>query len=422
MSINRRLNFVCSACVFSVFSVSALASGFQLLEQNASGLGNAYAGSGAIAEDASTVFYNPGAMSRLKGGNISGGIAVIRPSYKFKDDGSSNTPAPTGSNGGDAGALAALPNAYATWQLGERWFAGLGMGAPFGLKTEYSDDWAGRFQSQTFDIKTYNLNPSLAYQLSPKISIGLGLNYQKMEARYVRSAAVVNALTQSTQLTLDADSDALGWNAGALFALSETMDIGFSYRSKMFHRLEGTLSSTSQLVSPDVSAAANITLPDTYALSIAQRISERWTMLGDISRTNWSSIDQVAINRTSGAQAGQTAQVLEAKFRDTWRVALGGKYMLSNALFWKYGVAYDQSPVRGSEERLLSLPDNNRYWFSTGLNWKADETTSLDIGAAYIYIPDSKVDADQSSKGRGHVVGQYRGSIFILGAQLSKRF
>lgn len=46
---------------------SALASGFALKEQGISGLGNAYAGAAAIAEDASTIFYNPAGMARLRG-------------------------------------------------------------------------------------------------------------------------------------------------------------------------------------------------------------------------------------------------------------------------------------------------------------------------------------------------------------------
>ena len=41
-------------------------AGFALQENNASGLGNAYAGGAAIAEDASTVWWNPAGMSRLK--------------------------------------------------------------------------------------------------------------------------------------------------------------------------------------------------------------------------------------------------------------------------------------------------------------------------------------------------------------------
>lgn len=403
----------------------AWASGFQLLEQNASGLGNAYAGSAAVGENASTVFYNPAAMTKLPGGNVSAGLSLIKPSYKFRDEGSSNGAAATGGNGGDAGALAALPNLYVSWQLTDKLYAGLGVGAPFGLKTEYDSDWAGRFQSNTFDIKTYNVNPSLAVKVNETVSLGFGVNYQRMEAMYQRQAATqhptvpaANGMVQATTVTLEATSEAYGWNAGALFKLGTSMDIGFSYRSKVFHRLEGSLNSTNQAVSPNALAKADITLPDTYILSVVQRLDERWEMLGDVSRTNWSSIDKVAIDRANGT----TAQTLDARFRDTWRFALGGTYKVNDNWKWKYGIAYDQSPVRSADERLLSLPDNNRYWLTTGAQWKLDKASVVDIGAAYLYIPESKVDADQRTAGRGRVVGSYDGSIVILGMQYSRSF
>ncbi len=404
------------------WSAGAAASGFQLLEQNLSGLGNAYAGSAAIADDSSTVFFNPAGLTRLSGVRASGGVALIRPSYIFRDQGSSNAPAAAGSNGGDAGGLAALPNLYASWQLGERWYAGLGLGTPFGLKTEYDEDWAGRFQSVLFDIKTYNLNPSLAFQVSEKLSLGAGVNWQRMEAVYQRQAATLNAYTQATQLTLDASGDSLGWNAGFVLSPSDRMRIGFSYRSKMFHRLKGTLNSTNQAVSPDVDARASITLPDTYILSVVQQVDDRWQMMGDISRTNWSSVDKVAIVRDSGSAAGSVAQTLDANFRDTWRVALGASYKINDQWSWKYGLAYDQSPVRGAEERLVSLPDNNRYWFSTGTRWQASERSALDLGLAYLYIPDTEIRADHVNQRQGRVIGEYDGSILILGAQFSHRF
>ncbi|MBS1210102.1 MAG: long-chain fatty acid transporter [Proteobacteria bacterium] len=398
------------------------ASGFQLLEQNGSGLGNAYAGSAVVGENASTVFYNPAAMTKLAGGNISSGLAIIKPSYKFNDSGSSNGTAAAGSSGGDAGGWAALPNLYATWQLSEKWFAGIGVGSPFGLKTEYTNDWVGRFQSQLFDVKTYNVNPSLAVKATEALSFGVGLNYQRAEVLYKRQRATATATTQATSVTLDETGEAYGWNAGATFKLSSTTDVGFSYRSKVFHRLEGTLLTETPAGSVSVLTKTDITLPDTYILSVSQKLDERWVMLGDVSRTNWSSIDKVPIVVNSGASSGVVAQTLDTRFRDTWRFALGGTYKIDDNWKWKYGLAYDQSPVRSAEERLVSLPDNNRYWLSTGLQWNIDKTSVLDIGMAYLYIPETKIDANQSSTYQGHIVGDYDGSIFIFGAQLTKSF
>ena len=156
-----------------LFSGSAWASGFQLIEQNASGLGNAYAGSAAVAENAGTIYFNPAGMTQLQPREFSVGVSLIRPSFKFSNNGSANPLAfgggtATGTDGGDAGGWNALPNGYLSWELTKDIYAGIGLGAPFGLATEYESAWFGRYQSVKFDIKTYNVNPSLAYRINER--------------------------------------------------------------------------------------------------------------------------------------------------------------------------------------------------------------------------------------------------------------
>lgn len=400
------------------------ASGFQLLEQNASGLGNSYAGSAAVADNASTIYFNPAGMTELQGLQASMGANLIRPRYRFTNDSSSNAPAATGGSGGDAGELAALPNSYMSYALNKNWYLGIGFGAPFGLKTEYENDWAGRFQSLKFDIKTYNLNPSVAWKINDTVSLGAGINWQRIEAQYVRMAAVPNIFTQSTLITLDLNNDAWGWNAGGLFKLTPTTKLGVSYRSAITHKTQGTLSSSNPLVAATTSAKADITLPDTWILSGTQQLGKNWELLGDISRTGWAKIQDIDVWRTSGSSAGQAApaQTLEARFRNTWRVALGLNQGLSESWKIKYGVAYDQSPVKGADSRLVSLPDNNRTWVSLGAQYKLNKTATIDVGAAYLFIKKTDIDNNQSGQGRGRVTGSYDGSVSIFGVQYSQAF
>lgn len=406
------------------------ASGFQLLEQNASGLGNAYAGSAAVADNASTVFFNPAGMTRLQAREVSVGLSVVRPSFTFHDDTSSVAPAATGGPGGDAGGHPGwLPNAYFSWAVTPDVYLGLGASAPFGLRTEYDEDWVGRFQSTKFEIKTYNVNPSLAYRVSDKFALGFGVNWQRMEALYERNAATASPALpsaawpalQATRVKLDVANDAWGWNAGALFSPSETTRVGVSYRSAIRHTLEGTLTSTNQAISPDAAARASITLPDTVIVSVAQQLDDQWESYGDLSWTNWSRIKDVDIWRL-GAGGDRVAQTLEARFRDTWRVALGAAYKFNDAWKLKYGVAYDQSPVRNAQYRLVSLPDSDRVWLTLGAQWTPTPTSTLDLGLAYIHIRDAHIDNDQSASGRGRVTGDYSGSVWIAGAQYSQRF
>ena len=415
------------ALCMGLFASYASASGFQLIEQNASGLGNAYAGSAAVAENASTIFYNPAGMTQLKDREISGGLVAVGTSFKFSDNGSS-----TGSlagNGGDGGGWGFIPNAYMSWAMNKDLYLGVGFGAPFGLKTEYSSPWAGAAQSTLFDIKTYNINPSIAYRVNQAFSIGGGLNWQRMTADYGRQVGVASVFALSP-LKLNLEGDSWGWNVGGLFTLSPATKVGVSYRSAVSYDLTGNINVTGPnagLNTLGTSAAkASVKLPDTFILSGTHQLSNKWQMLGDLSWTGWSSIPKIDVIRTSGTRSGETAQTLDTDFRDTWRVAVGANYQYTDAIKLKFGVAYDQTPVKGAATRLVSLPDNDRTWFSAGAQWTPSKGSTLDFGVSYLYLKDATIDNNQTNvdptKNRGRVTGTYNDSAWLLGVQYSMAF
>ncbi len=393
-------------------SGAASASGFQLLEQNASGLGNAYAGSAAIADNASTIFYNPAGMTQLKEREFSAGAVLVDIHAKFNNNGSSSLGVlPNTGNGGNPGGFAAIPNGYLSFALNKDVYVGVGVGAPFGLTTEYSNPWVGAAQAIKFDVKTYNINPSVAWRVNDKVSLGFGLNWQKLEADYFRLASV--ASTAAT-IHLVADDTSWGWNAGALIDVSPTTRVGVSYRSSIKYTIEGSISGA--LNTP---AKANIKLPDTLILSATQKLDDRWTMLGDLSWTGWAKIPKVDITNTSGT----VLQTLDTNFRNSWRVALGGNYKYDGNTTLKFGVAYDQTPVKGESTRLVSLPDNDRIWLSTGAQWQLSPSSKIDASIAFVHVRDSKIDNDQTAGGRGRVTGEFTGvNFWLLGAQYSSSF
>jgi long-chain fatty acid transport protein len=422
---------VLPAALLALASGTASAAGFQLLEQNASGIGNAYAGSAAVAENASTIFYNPAGMTQLQAREMSVGLSLVRPSFKFTDQGSSA--GVLSGNAQDAGDWAALPNAYLSWALDKDLYVGVGLGAPFGLVTEYNRDWVGSAHSIKFDIKTMNINPSIAWRVNEKVSLGFGLNWQRMEAEYVRRAGTITTPLPlaSTFATLDADDDSWGWNVGALFNLSDATKVGVSYRSKIKHELKGSLefsgtAANRHPLTTGVSASADVELPDIFILSLSHKLDSRWELLGDVSWTGWSSVDKVDIMRTSGLLLGtpqEKAQTLDTDFQDTWRVALGANYQLNDAWKLKFGMAFDETPVKNAEKRLTSLPDNDRIWFSFGGQWKPSKGSALDMGVSYLYVDDTKINnGSASDPSKGLVKGEYDSSVWILGAQYSMSF
>ena len=382
------------ALLLAIFSGAASAAAFQLWEQNASGLATAYAGSAAVADNASTVFFNPAGMTQLQGGQLSLGVTGVGPSYKFNNQGSTAT----GGNGGDAGSWAAVPNAYMSWQLTPNLFLGLGISAPFGLATEYKDaNWVGRVQAIKSEIKTVNYNPSLAYRVNDKISLGFGVNYQTIDAELTSAGS-----------QLKGDDSAWGWNAGALFTLSPAMRVGVSYRSALNYTLEGTANGV-------VPIRADVKLPDTFILSVWQQVSDNWEAMGDLSYTRWSTLQSLnVISRNSGAQL--TAETFN--YDNSWRFAWGAAYKSSDALKLKFGIAYDRTPVNNAD-RSARVPDNDRIWFTLGGQWNAGKAGKVDLGYAYLYVKDPSIE---QTKGANTLRGSYDASAQVLGLQYSLGF
>ena len=299
----------------------ASASGFALIEQSASGLGNAYAGGAASAEDASTVFYNPAGMIRLKGQQVSGVLHYIAPSATFEGTGRNvlNT-AYTGGNGGDAGGGKLVPNLFYTARLNNDVAIGLGISTPFGLVTEYDKNWVGRYHAVTSDVMTVNINPSVAYRINDQLSIGAGLNAQYFQAELSSmidfGLSALGATNPNADIygDLKGDSWGFGYNLGVLYTPTQDTRIGVAYRSQTKQSLKGDASFTIQnpaflqsiaggapytvatTTFSNRSIKADITLPDTCSLSIYHRINPAWAVMGDISWTQWSTFDKLVIN------------------------------------------------------------------------------------------------------------------------------
>jgi len=401
------------------------AAAFQLIEQNASGLGNAYAGSAAIAENASTIFYNPAGMTYLPGLNVSAGLNMIGPSFKFTDQGSTAAtrlpgpfPAPLGTDrGGDAGSWAAVPNMYLSYQLKPSWFLGLGVGAPFGLATEYGDDWLGRYHSRKFSIETININPSIAWKASERLSIGLGVNWQHIKADYRRAAPLPLPNLPDAAVRLKMSDNAWGWNLGLLYQITDATRVGLSYRSRIKQKATGDVTVRSVAGTTVSPGNSTIKLPDTVIFSVVHDLNPQWTLLADVSWTGWSSIPSLDIFSN-----GAPLEKLDLRFRDSWRFALGANYKLNQQWTLKAGIAYDQSPVDKAQYRPTSLPDNDRKWLSLGAAYHFNDATTLDVGYTHLFLSKTPIANDTAAAAKGTIIGEYKSNANVIGVQLSHRF
>jgi len=203
------------------FAHPVQAGSFALNEQSVSGLGVAYAGGAAQASDVSTIFFNPAGIALLHEGEFQLGAQGVIPQANFTNDGSRyklpNTPFNnlplSGGNGGDGGVAHVLPNVYLSQpifrsaQYGDL-TVGIGLSVPFGLETDYTPGWVGRYFALRTKLTTYDIQPTIAYRVFDRLSLGASLDIQYASAR----------LTEAIDFGL-AGAEALGQFEQALPAL-----------------------------------------------------------------------------------------------------------------------------------------------------------------------------------------------------------
>ena len=392
--------------------MAAQAAGFALIEQSASGLGNAFAGGGAIAEDASTIFFNPAGMTYIEGTQLVGAIHLIKPSAEFNGT-VTLTGRPKGGNGGDAGDLSVVPNFYYKRDLTDTIKLGLGVNAPFGLKTEYDSTWMGRFQAIKSEVKTININPGIAFKLNDQLSVGVGISAMWAHAELTRA---VNLGPAETTVKIKGDDWGFGFNAGAIYQATADTRLSIAYRSKVNQHLEGD--SSSPLFTPlNTNVTAAITLPETFSVSAFSHINESWDLMGDVTWTRWSQFKEL---RVDFANPVLTDAVTAENWSNTLRYSIGANYHYSDDIKFRAGLAYDEEAI-SDQFRTARIPGNNRKWVSLGANWKVSPSSSIDVGYAHLFISDASINKNEGA-GNGVLTGTYDGSVDILSAQYTYNF
>lgn len=443
-------------------SVPAGAAGFQLNEVSGSGLGLAYAGSAATAEDASTLWSNVAGLSKLSSRQVVGVVHLITPSIKFSNEASrAASQQALGGNGGDAGGLNIVPNMYFAMPLNNTWAVGVGVTAPWGLVTEYDAGWIGRFQGTRSDIQTLNINPGISFKASPGLAIGLGLNAQRMLAEFTNqvnfsgallSAAMANGIAAGSptfnaiaaatpglesHARIHGSDNGYGWNAGVLWDLGPQQRVGLHYRSALKYHLSGTavfdhptLSVTGALA-PTVTALANgvkaaalydtairadVEMPPIANLSYFGALGSRWEVLADLQWTGWSTIETLRFDRADGTLLQSTPE----HFKDSWKLAVGANYKPGGPWMWRMGLALDQTPVR-DDYRTPRLPDSSRTWVAGGAQYKPNTQWRFDLGAAYLFSKKATINAEGGAAA-GLLNGRYNSHTVIVSGQATWAF
>lgn len=404
-------------------SGQAMAAGFAVQNQNGAGTATAFAGAAAVADDASTIYFNPAGMTYLPmGHSISVAGTLLHRSLKFDDRGSNALgPFPLGDDGGEGGGLSLIPAGYYSYAINDRFRIGVGVSATFGNKTDYNTTFLGRFQGNYVDLKALNINPSVAWRVNDQLSIGAGISFVKLEGDIQQQLPVGGF--PNARNRLEADDTAMGFNVGLMYQVTPAMRVGLSYRSKIDLRLKGEASATEAGPATGVTPAfARIELPDTFSVAVHHQITDRWEAMGDYTWTGWSSFKSLDVrNDTTGARLTNP----EYDFRDSWRIGYGAAYKYTEALKLRFGVAFDKSPVHDETTRTLTLPDSDRYWVAIGARYALTPKSTIDVGYAHIFFDREGIERRTivGTTPTGQIIrGKFDTSADLLSVQYNQTF
>lgn len=432
------------------------AAGFALTEHNSSGLGRAYAGAAAVADDASTIFFNPAGLVTLKKDQLLFSTQAILVGAEFHNNGSTVNPQLTGgadvpiSDGGsnEGGENALVPSFYYSAVINDSLALGVGVSVPFGLATKYDEDWVGRYHAVESAVETININPTIAYKLNKEWSFGFGVNLQHLDVKLsnmidtaavcLRSAGATvcgninTALLQAgnadidSKVSLTGSEWGYGYNFGVIYEPSAGNRIGFSYRSKISYDIDGNadfdlsdemaifLAAVSSPYFSDTGGKAKLVLPEIASLAGRFQVSNNLALLADITWTRWSRFKELRVE----FENGQSETVIPENWGNSIKIAFGGDYRLNNLWLLRAGIAYDKTPIPDSEHRTARIPATSRKVFSLGLQHKITKKVKIDAGYIHLFIDDPEINNIDSSF--GHTLnGNYSSSVDIFGAQLT---
>ena len=421
--------------------------GFILFEQGTKGLGNAFAGGAAVAEDPSTIFFNPAGLTRLPGSQFALAGYLIDTKAEFDNKGSTVSPALpvvggtplTGGDGGDAGGSAVIGNFYYAQEITKKFHAGLGIGVPFGLETDYNRDWVGRYHAVKSKLITIDINPNVAFRVNKWLSLGGGISAQYADAELTNAVDFgtigfiggAGTLPQTLDgfAKLEADDWGWRWNVGILVEPTETLRFGLSYRSDIDYTLEGDadfdIPNGAQPIAigaglVDTDAEADVTLPGHASLSAYWRVHEKFAVMADLFWTNWSELDELFIELDTG-----TNVVTTLDWDDTFRFAFGASFFPNQNWALRAGIAYDETPIPDRERRTPRIPGNDRIWTTIGLSYAVSKNFEFDLAYAHLFVRDPKIRKsgfETEDIPRGALNGDYDANANIVSAQLNLLF
>lgn len=322
--------------------------------------------------DASTIFYNPGGLARLKGIQAYAGGFQIMPATAFGNQlNSGNTGTSILANSRTFTPF----NAYVGGpiQEGSKFALGLGVYSVAGMGLTWDNNWLGNTIVQSIDLKSVCFQPTVSYAVSDFISVGAGFVYS-IGSFDSRQALPVHGIQgpnyDAGTVHLNSGASGVGFNLGVQMRINEQLQIGATYRSQINMNIGGgtakfTVPNSLRNAFPNTQFDSQLPLPQVASIGIGYRVAERLTLQLDFNYTGWNSYDSLRINF-----AEQTTSLRNIRaprhYRNTLTTRVGANYKISKVVSVMMGGAFDPTPVTNG---FVSpdLPDADRIVFTCGV-------------------------------------------------------
>ena len=414
-----------AAAVMAVCTASAAhAAGFMLTEQSAGALGRAYAGVGVDGTDISGVYYNPATMTLHPGTAIQAGFVAVGLDLAFESNDGSIT-----ENG--QYNTQAIPHGYISHQINDSMWVGLAMTVPFGMGTEYGDNWEYAHRGISAEVLTFDFNPNVAWKVSDKLSIGAGMSIQYAAADLKMKEDLSKFIPGATaDGEIDADSWAWGFNVGLMWSPLENLRFGLSYRSKVSHHADGDFTTSNLRVEDTVigdnpmlgtfDGKASLSTPAWAMATAAWDVNDLLSLYATFRWTDWSSFDTLEIKSAGVPVTG--VKTVENHWQDTYLVSVGADLRFTNWWTFRAGIGYETSAVDDPKYRTSIIPDADRLWLALGSSFKATENMQIDVSAAWLHGIGERNLWDTDTAG-GKEVGKFEDlDAYLFGVQLVYKF
>jgi long-chain fatty acid transport protein len=402
--ITKKEFLVCFISILlALFSVNAWSFGLPDRIESTSDAGEASAGGAAIAEDASTNFFNPAGLTRIEHMQITNSLIGIFGSRQFRGTTLASYPGSSSASFTQTDVIRSsehpvAPTLYFVAPLSKRLFFGFGI-TPQGIDFEYPDSSFVRYASYKSITQMINFNANVAFKFTEKVSLGYGVNLMRVSlTNNLKILNFFNAAGPDWDFKNYANGIAYGYNAGLLWQMTPVVRLGVSYRSK----LEVTTAGRSQIdtygtvsgASPPFSNTfqASFTVPPITDFSVYAQITPRWAIMGTVEYQQWSIFDEVKSTNLATPTGGTFNYTTTQDFRNTARYALGTNFQVNPKLKVRFGVAFDPSAVSNAINRSLVTPFDIAWALATGIHYQFNKNFGGDLAFSHQVYETAKID------------------------------